>query len=50
MATIKKLNSHPQVVKKATCYHGGKNATVSAQKSPSRYTGGKNPGIGKVKK
>jgi len=43
MATIKKLNSYPVVVKQPTKYTGGMNADVKVTKKPTRYTGGANP-------
>ena len=43
MATIKKLNPCPTVVKNPTKYTGGLNADVKVTKNPTKYTGGSNP-------
>lgn len=47
--TIKSLNSYPVVVKKPTGRVGGTNAPVTVVTNPTRYTGGKNPNLVKVK-
>jgi len=45
----KGLNKCPMVVKRPTGRVGGTNADVKVVTSPTRYTGGKNPNLVKVK-